>query len=270
MAVTTGLVAAARIYAKHGIIHRDISHGNLLIAEGPTFKRCCNRWAGLIDFDMAKQDSGVDYGTVDEGKFPDRRGTLAYMAITLFDTRFKLKRHLIWFDLESYFWVAMFLTLLEADEEMFRTNYQEAFSSLHTAMNARIRLLSRIGVYKREAMAFAMSSKRQIVEDLSGSPHYDLTTDWERLHKFRSRLNPKELEEADRFHYDLEVVIYPLSKPFEYKLNTTNWFPQTSKGLKNWIDETVDGVLETMGNEEEHDEWRRTVRDHPWRVDGMD
>ena len=75
MAVTTGLVGAARIYAKQSIIHRDISHGNLLIAEGPTFTRCCNRWAGLIDFDMAKRDSGVDNTTVDEGTFPDRTGT---------------------------------------------------------------------------------------------------------------------------------------------------------------------------------------------------
>ena len=95
MAVTTGLVAAARIYAKHGTIYKDISYENLLIAERLTFTKCYNRWAGLIGFDMAKQDSAADNTTVDEGKFPDQINTLSYLAITLLDTGIWLKRHLI-------------------------------------------------------------------------------------------------------------------------------------------------------------------------------
>ena len=275
MAVTTGLVGAARIHAKHSIIHRDISHRNLLIAEGPTFTQCCNRWAGLIDFDMAKGDSGADNATVDEGKFPDRTGTLLYMAITLLDTTIRLKRHLIWFDLESVVWVAFLRILSEQDEKVFEGVSNRACSNLDAAKDAKIGLVTKMKAYKADAMANkAMAAKRQIaaqIEDSSGSPCNDLTTDWERLDKFRSRLHPKELEEGDRFLYDLQRVPLSVSKPPVYKLNTdSNRFPQTPKGLKDWIYETVDAILETMCNEEEHGEWRRTVRDYPWRLDGLD
>ena len=274
MAVITGLVGAARIYAKHGIIHRDISYGNLLIAEGPTFTRCCNRWAGLIDFDMAKQDSGADSATVDEGEFPDRTGTLPYMAITLLDTSIRLKRHLIWFDLESIFWIAFLHILLEQDEKRFNGVYERACSSLDAAMGAKLCLLIDMETYKAIAMARAMASKRQTsaqIEGLSENPCNDLTTDWERLDKFRFRLHPKDLKDMDRFHYDLEMVADSVSMPAKYELNTdNNRFPQTLKGLKDWIFEAVDGILETMGNEGEHGEWRRIVRDYPWCLDGMD
>ena len=275
MAVITGLIGAARINAKHSIIHRDISHGNLLIAEGPTFTRCCNRWAGLIDFDMAKRDSRVDNTTVDEGGFPDRTGTLLYMAITLLDTKIRLKRHLIWFDLESIFWIAFLHTLLEQDREDFEEVYDQACSGLKAAGDTKIALLTKMKDYKADAMENkAVASKRQIaaqVEDSSGSLCNDLTTDWERLDKFRCRLHPKELEEGDRFRYDLQRVPGSKSTPKEYKLNTdSNRFQQTPQGLEDWIHKTVDGILTTMGNEEEHNEWRRTVRDHPWRLDEMD
>ena len=274
MAVTTGLVGAARISAKHRIIHRDISRGNLLIAQGPTFTRCCNRWAGLIDFDMAKRDSGVDNTTVDEGTFPDRTGTLLYMAITLLNTEIRLKRHLIWFDLESIFWVAFLCNLVEHDEKKFREIYKESCSGLVTTRNAKIGLLMAIKTFKRVAMAKDMASKRQVAaqkEGLSGSPCNDLTTDWEMLDKFCSRLHPKDLDGEDRFLYDLEMVPGSVSAPMKYELNTdTNRFPQTPRGLKDWIYETVDAILETVGNREEHGEWRRTVRDYPWGLDGTD
>ena len=87
MAVTTGLVAAARIYAKHSTFYRKISHENLLIAQGPTFTQCCNKWTGLIDFDMVKQDSVVNHATVDIGKFSDQSGILLYVAIIRLNTR---------------------------------------------------------------------------------------------------------------------------------------------------------------------------------------
>ena len=243
MAVTTGLVGAARIYAKHGIIHRDISHGNLLIAQGPTFTRCCNRWAGLIDFDMAKRDSEVDNTTVDEGTFPDRTGTLLYMAITLLNTEIRLKRHLIWFDLESIFWVAFLCTLLEHDEKKFRETYKESCSGLVTARNAKIGLLTKIETYKYVTMTRAMASKRQVAaqkESLRGSPCNDLTTGWEMLDKFSSRLHPADLKGGKKFLYDLKIVPGSVSTPMEYELNTdTNRFPQTLRGLKDWIYENL-------------------------------
>ena len=44
MVVTISLVAAACIYTKHSVIHWDTSYGNLPIAEGQTYIRCCNTW----------------------------------------------------------------------------------------------------------------------------------------------------------------------------------------------------------------------------------
>ena len=58
--------------------------------------------AGLIDLVMVKQDSSIGSATVNEGEFPDRTGTMLYMAISL-DIKFRFKRHLIWLDLDSAF-----------------------------------------------------------------------------------------------------------------------------------------------------------------------
>ena len=190
------------------------------------------------------------------------------MAITLLDTQIWLKRHLIWFNLESILWVAFLCTLLKQDKKDFRVVYKESCSGLKPARNAKIRLLTAIKTHKRIAMTKAMVSKCQVAaqkEGLSGSLCNDLMTDWERLDKFRSRLHLKELDEGDRLLYDLEVVPGSVSTSMEYKLNTdTNRFPTTPKGLKDWIFETVDAILETMDNWEEHGKWRRTVRDYSW------
>ena len=119
-----------------------------------------------------------------------------------------------------------------------------------------------------------MASKRQIapqIEGLSSGLCNDLMLDWERLDRFRSRLHPKELEDVDKFCYDLQMVPDSASWPLEYELNTdSNRFPQTPTGLKDWIYKIVDVILGTMSNEEDHNEWRRTVRDYPWRLDGID
>ena len=168
----------------------------------------------------------------------------------------------------------MLCTLSEEHETAFQKIYEQAYSGLDAARNAKIGLLASIKLYKKFAMAKkAVASKCQVaaqIEGLSGSPCDDLTPCWERLDRFRSRLHPKELEGNEEFCYDLQMVPDSVSWPLEYELNTdSNRFPQTPTGLKDWIYKPVDVILGTMGNED-HNEWRRTVRDSPWRLDGMD
>ena len=120
---------------------------------------------------------------------------------------------------------------------------------------------------ERKAIASAGGQIAPQTEGLSVGPCSDLTANWERLGEMDSRLHSKDLQGETKYLHDLQKVLYSVSTPLEYEFNSdSNRFAKTPEGLKDWIYKTVDGILETIGNEEERDEWRRIVGDHPWRL----
>jgi serine/threonine protein kinase len=124
-ALRVAIVTIGRIFVQHGILHRDLSRGNLLIAEGPAFQQRRNQWAGLVDFDLAvhaddQQPSGA----------PERTGTPAYMALNVLDPAL-LSAHCIWYDVESAFWLLFLQTLACEPGEAWRVEHVMRATSLY-------------------------------------------------------------------------------------------------------------------------------------------
>jgi serine/threonine protein kinase len=134
-ALRVAISTIGRIFVRHGILHRDLSRGNLLIAEGATFQRRRNPWAGLVDFDLAvnadaQQPSGA----------PERTGTPAYMAVNVLNPAL-LSVHCIWYDIESAFWVLYMQALACEPGESWRFDQVMLAVDLYNTFSQKTMLL---------------------------------------------------------------------------------------------------------------------------------
>jgi hypothetical protein len=131
--LSVAVATIGRLYTRHGIMHRDISSRNILVAEGRSFTQRKNPWAALIDFDMAINR------TSPATQIPERTGTLKYMALLLLDSNLRVP-HLPWFDLESVFWYIV----IEAMHESLLDHYAAPLNtavSLERMHDAKLRFL---------------------------------------------------------------------------------------------------------------------------------
>jgi serine/threonine protein kinase len=141
-AVRVAIATIGRIFVRHGILHRDLSRGNLLIAEGPTFKERRNPWGGLVDFDHA-----ADAENQKRSGAPERTGTLAYMALNVLSPSF-VSVHCIWYDIESVFWLLYLQTLVRQPIQRDLALLVLQAPSLSTAHEKKLSLLRDFFLYE--------------------------------------------------------------------------------------------------------------------------
>ncbi|KAJ8519080.1 hypothetical protein ONZ45_g3906 [Pleurotus djamor] len=91
MAVCQAFLAHRDVFKTCGLLHRDISSGNILILP--------NGNGLLIDWDLAKEVAKL----AAPGCTPERTGTWAFMSVKLSKQTGKL--HTVYDDIESFFWV---------------------------------------------------------------------------------------------------------------------------------------------------------------------
>ncbi|KAJ8488166.1 hypothetical protein ONZ45_g14062 [Pleurotus djamor] len=85
------------VYNICGILHRDISSGNILILPDGS--------GLLIDWDLAKEVAKL----VGPGRTPERTGTWAFMSVKLSNQPHNL--HSVHDDIESFFWVILYFAV---------------------------------------------------------------------------------------------------------------------------------------------------------------
>ncbi|KAJ8521807.1 hypothetical protein ONZ45_g1544 [Pleurotus djamor] len=85
------------VYNICGILHRDISSGNILILPDGS--------GLLIDWDLAKEVAKLG----GPGRTPERTGTWAFMSIKLSSKPDKI--HSVYNDIESFFWVIVYFAV---------------------------------------------------------------------------------------------------------------------------------------------------------------
>ncbi|KDQ32552.1 hypothetical protein PLEOSDRAFT_1098553 [Pleurotus ostreatus PC15] len=94
-AIHDAFQAHKQAYEECGIIHRDVSGGNILILDNNL----------LNDWDLAKKEAEDQDATL----VPDRTGTWQFMSFGLLQDPYK--RHTARGDLESFFWVVLYYGL---------------------------------------------------------------------------------------------------------------------------------------------------------------
>ncbi|KAF7439757.1 hypothetical protein PC9H_000093 [Pleurotus ostreatus] len=92
-AIHDAFQAHKQAYEECGIIHRDVSGGNILILD--------NNEGLLNDWDLAKKEAEDQDATL----VPDRTGTWQFMSFGLLQDPYK--RHTARGDLESFFWLVL-------------------------------------------------------------------------------------------------------------------------------------------------------------------
>ncbi len=106
-AICVAAITVARLYGR-GLLHRDISAGNILLARGASFIKTKNKWGALIDFDLARD---VD---AEPSLAPERTGTLSHIAWAIVAPLVDATPHYVWFDVGSIFWY-LYVACLAAD-----------------------------------------------------------------------------------------------------------------------------------------------------------
>ncbi|KAM5544092.1 hypothetical protein V8D89_002278 [Ganoderma adspersum] len=125
MAFRDAIIGHRDAMARGGILHRDISAGNILIVDDPALQ---DQFCGFIhDFDYSSMTRSVPRDDIlclsatevnelllaDDiyGFLTQRTGTWFYMAIPLLPTNSSRRVHAIRHDLESFFWVLLWVVL---------------------------------------------------------------------------------------------------------------------------------------------------------------
>ncbi len=223
------VAAIGRLYVRHGILHRDISSRNILMAEGLSFRMRQNPWAALIDFDMALNRSSP------ATQSPERTGTLRYMAILLLDTKIRVP-HLVWFDLESVFWY-MFIEVLHASLLADHATELDTAASLGDMYKGKMALLESFG--RLHSSVERNSTLSPAIKAL-----------WCVLHTFNRRLLD-ESQPGFRFSYGVEgVIVFGASvrysddpPPMAQLPGPNDPFATTPQNVRAWVDVLLGQVL---------------------------
>ncbi|KZT71152.1 hypothetical protein DAEQUDRAFT_755950 [Daedalea quercina L-15889] len=110
-----------RLAFRAGVLHRDVSKGNILILLGDTLFKgfiCDFDYSSFVDsssFGGIRPDGYTDQDAV-EHDLKERTGTFRYFAVELLKRRDKII-HGVHHDLESFYWVIVWIVLRHTDHD---------------------------------------------------------------------------------------------------------------------------------------------------------
>ncbi|PIL28141.1 hypothetical protein GSI_09792 [Ganoderma sinense ZZ0214-1] len=129
MAFRDAIIGHRTAMTRGGVLHRDISVGNILIVDDPAMQ---DQGCGFIhDFDYSSMSRNVPHGDISslsaeavddllvaddtEGLLKERTGTFLFMAIDLLGRNTRPVIHAIRHDLESFYWALLWVVIRHID-----------------------------------------------------------------------------------------------------------------------------------------------------------